>query len=135
MVVLIHGTLVPFATPLIGMLMLGNLLKESAVVERLTKASSNELANVVGNLLIVAARTSGAGSKGVSLFVLETENLPGFRVGRLLEKIGMQASDTAELFFDNVRVPAANIIGELNLGFIHMMERLAQERIGAHRET
>lgn len=66
-----------------------------------------------GNLLIVAARTSGAGSKGVSLFVLETENLPGFRVGRLLEKIGMQASDTAELFFDSVRVPADQLLGAL----------------------
>ncbi len=78
-----------------------------------------------GNLLIVAARTSGTGSKGVSLFVLETENLPGFRVGRLLEKIGMQASDTAELFFDSVRVPADQLLGEVEgQGFGQLMGAL-----------
>ncbi len=83
-----------------------------------------------GNLLIVAARTSGAGSKGVSLFVLETENLPGFRVGRLLEKIGMQASDTAELFFDGVRVPADQLLGEVEgKGFGQLMGALPYERM------
>lgn len=83
-----------------------------------------------GNLLIVAARTSGVGSKGVSLFVLETENLPGFRVGRLLEKIGMHASDTAELFFDNVRVPAAQLLGGIEgQGFGHLMGALPYERM------
>lgn len=83
-----------------------------------------------GNLLIVAARTSGAGSKGVSLFVLETENLPGFRVGRLLEKIGMQASDTAELFFDGVRVPADQLLGEVEgKGFGQLMGALPFERM------
>ena len=83
-----------------------------------------------GNLLIVAARTSGAGSKGVSLFVLETENLPGFRVGRLLEKIGMQASDTAELFFDGVCVPADQLLGEVEgQGFGQLMGALPYERM------
>ena len=83
-----------------------------------------------GNLLIVAARTSGAGSKGVSLFVLETENLPGFRVGRLLEKIGMQASDTAELFFDSVRVPADQLLGGVEgQGFGQLMGALPYERM------
>ena len=53
----------------------------------------------------------GAGSRGVSLVVLETENLAGFRVGRRLEKLGQHASDTAELFFDGVRVPADHLIG------------------------
>jgi acyl-CoA dehydrogenase len=62
------------------------------------------------NLLMVAVRTGEAGSRGVSLIVLETADLSGFRVGRRLEKLGQHASDTAELFFDGVRVtrrPAA----------------------------
>src|SRR6478752_5686834 len=58
------------------------------------------------NLLVVAVRTGDAGSRGVSLVVMETEKLAGFRVGRRLEKLGQHASDTAELFFDAVRVPA-----------------------------
>ena len=57
-------------------------------------------------------RTGDAGSRGVSLLVLETEDLPGFRVGRRLEKLGQHASDTAELFFDGVRVPADNLLGD-----------------------
>ena len=60
----------------------------------------------IANLLVVAVRTGAAGGGGVSLVVLETENLPGFRVGRRLEKLGQHASDTAELFFDGVRVHA-----------------------------
>ncbi len=62
------------------------------------------------NLIVVAVRTGEAGSKGVSLVVLETEVLAGFRVGRRLEKIGLHALDTAEMFFDAVRVPAAAAI-------------------------
>ena len=54
------------------------------------------------NLLVVAVRTGGPGSGGVSLVVLETENQAGFRVGRRLEKLGQHACDTAELFFDGV---------------------------------
>ena len=69
-------------------------------------------------------------SKGVSLFVLETENLPGFHVGRLLEKIGMQASDTAELFFDSVRVPADQLLGGVEgKGFGQLMGALPYERM------
>src|SRR5207302_10086575 len=64
------------------------------------------------NLLVVAVRTGDAGSRGVSLMVLETEDLPGFRVGRRLEKLGQHASDSAELFLDVVRVPSNNMIGE-----------------------
>jgi len=56
-------------------------------------------------------RTGDAGSRGVSLAVLETEDLPGFRVGRRLEKIGQHASDTAELFFDAVRIPSDQLLG------------------------
>lgn len=82
------------------------------------------------NLLIVVARTGEAGSRGLSLIVLETENLPGFRVGRLLEKIGMQASDTAELFFDGVRVPADQLLGGVEgMGFRQLMGQLPYERM------
>ena len=83
------------------------------------------------DLVIVAARTNpGKGPKGISLFAVET-GMPGFTRGRKLDKVGQDESDTAELFFENVRVPAANLIGEQDRGFIHMMERLPQERIGS----
>jgi acyl-CoA dehydrogenase len=82
------------------------------------------------NLLIVAVRTGQAGSRGVSLAVLETDNLPGFRVGRRLEKLGQHASDTAELFFDSVRVPADQILGEATgKGFSQLMGQLPYERL------
>ena len=82
------------------------------------------------NLLVVAVRTGEAGSRGVSLIVLETENLPGFRVGRRLEKLGQHASDTAELFFDGVRVPASHLIGEQEgQGFVQLMSQLPYERL------
>ena len=82
------------------------------------------------NLLVVAVRTGDAGSRGVSLVVLETENLPGVRVGRRLEKLGQHASDTAELFFDGVRVPVDHLIGEKEGdGFIQLMSQLPYERL------
>jgi acyl-CoA dehydrogenase len=82
------------------------------------------------NLLVVVARTSDAGSRGLSLIVLETENLPGYRVGRLLEKIGMHASDTSELFFDGVRVPVDHLLGgQEGEGFKHLMGQLPYERM------
>ncbi len=82
------------------------------------------------NLLVVAVRTGESGSRGVSLIVLETETLSGFRVGRRLEKLGQHASDTTELFFDNVRVPAANLIGEREgEGFVQLMSQLPYERL------
>jgi len=82
------------------------------------------------NLLVVAVRTGEAGSRGVSLVVMETEKLPGFRVGRRLEKLGQHASDTAELFFDGVRVPASNLIGEQEgKGFVQLMSQLPYERL------
>lgn len=82
------------------------------------------------NLLVVAVRTGEAGSRGVSLMVLETEDLPGFRVGRRLEKLGQHASDTAELFFDNVRVPANRLLGEKEgKGFVQLMSQLPFERL------
>ncbi|MGW4202580.1 acyl-CoA dehydrogenase family protein [Streptomyces sp. NPDC004726] len=83
------------------------------------------------DLVIVAARTSPEkGAKGITLFAVET-GTPGFERGRKLDKVGQHEADTAELFFHDVRVPAANVIGEVDRGFIHMMERLPQERIGA----
>jgi len=83
------------------------------------------------DLVIVAARTDPEkGAKGISLFGVET-GMPGFTRGRKLDKVGQEESDTAELFFEDVRVPAANLIGDLDRGFIHMMQQLPQERLGA----
>ncbi|MFL9991916.1 acyl-CoA dehydrogenase family protein [Paraburkholderia sediminicola] len=82
------------------------------------------------NLLVVAVRTGGAGSKGVSLFVVETENLAGFQVGRRLEKLGHHACDTAELSFQDVRIPADQLLGEMEgQGFAQLMSQLPYERM------
>lgn len=82
------------------------------------------------NLLVVAVRTGGAGGSGVSLVVLETENLLGFRVGRRLEKLGQHASDTAELFFDGVRIGADQLLGhQEGQGFRQLMSQLPYERL------
>ena len=81
------------------------------------------------DLVIVAARTHpGAGAKGITLFVVE-EPMPGFTRGRKLDKVGQDEADTAELFFDNVRVPDQNRLGEAGQGFIAMMQLLTQERL------
>ncbi|WP_432041871.1 acyl-CoA dehydrogenase family protein [Streptomyces cadmiisoli] len=81
------------------------------------------------DLVIVAARTDpAAGAKGISLFVVERD-APGFTRGRKLEKVGLHAQDTAELFFDAVRVPAGNLLGSEGEGFVHLMERLPRERM------
>jgi len=81
------------------------------------------------DLVIVAARTDPErGAKGITLFGVEATK-EGFSRGRKLDKVGMEESDTAELFFENVRVTDAEIVGELNMGFIHMMQKLVQERI------
>jgi alkylation response protein AidB-like acyl-CoA dehydrogenase len=76
----------------------------------------------------VAKTDPDAGYQGMSLLVVE-RGMPGFDRGRNLEKIGLKAQDTAELFFDNVRVPAANLLGEEGRGFIYLMEKLPQERL------
>jgi alkylation response protein AidB-like acyl-CoA dehydrogenase len=81
------------------------------------------------DLVIVVARTDpDAGSRGFSLLVVE-RGMAGFTRGRKLEKIGLQAQDTAELAFDDVRVPVENVLGQLGGGFVHLMERLPGERI------
>ena len=81
------------------------------------------------DLVIVVARTDpGAGARGISLLVAE-RGMPGFTRGRKLDKIGLHAQDTAELFFNDVRVPSANLLGHLGGGFVHLMERLPRERM------
>lgn len=83
------------------------------------------------DLVLVAARTSPEkGAKGITLVAVEA-GMPGFERGRKLDKVGQPEADTSELFFDDVRVPAANVIGEVDKGFIYMMERLVAERIGS----
>ncbi len=83
------------------------------------------------DLVVVAARTDPSkGAKGITLFGVEA-GMEGFSRGRKLDKVGQTESDTAELFFEDVRVPVANVIGEVDRGFVHMMERLVQERVGA----
>ncbi|MBL0296601.1 MAG: acyl-CoA dehydrogenase family protein [Betaproteobacteria bacterium] len=82
------------------------------------------------SLLLVAVRTGDAGGRGVSLVLVETLDQPGFRVGRRLEKLGQHASDTAELFFDGVRVPADQLLGQQEgQGFMQLMSQLPYERM------
>jgi alkylation response protein AidB-like acyl-CoA dehydrogenase len=81
------------------------------------------------DLVIVVARTDpDAGARGFSLLVVE-RGMPGFERGRNLDKIGLKAQDTAELFFDDVRVPASNLLGTEGHGFFHLMNNLPQERL------
>jgi acyl-CoA dehydrogenase len=82
------------------------------------------------NLIIVVAKTDpAAGAKGTSLIVIETEEVEGFRRGRNLDKIGLKGNDTSELFFDDVMVPTANLLGDdEGRGFVQLMEQLPQER-------
>lgn len=82
------------------------------------------------DLVIVAAITDpGKGAKGTSLFLVDT-SLPGFERGKKIEKIGQHASDTALLFFQDMRLPATALLGEENKGFVIMMEELPRERLG-----
>jgi len=83
------------------------------------------------DLIVVAAKTDPKeGAKGISLVVVETDGAEGFSRGRNLEKVGLHAGDTSELFFDNVEIPPENILGqEEGRGFYQMMEQLPQERL------
>ena len=81
------------------------------------------------DLVIVAARTDpGAGYRGISLLVVERD-MPGFERGRNLDKVGMHAQDTSELFFHDVSVPARNLLGDEGGGFVALMQNLPRERL------
>ena len=81
------------------------------------------------DLVVVACKTEpDQGARGVSLLVVE-RGMPGFTRGRNLRKIGQHAQDTAELFFEEVRVPASHLLGEEGQGFKYLMQKLAQERL------
>jgi alkylation response protein AidB-like acyl-CoA dehydrogenase len=81
------------------------------------------------DLVIVVAKTDpSAGAKGTSLLLVE-RGMPGFETGKRLKKVGLKAQDTAELFFNDVKVPVGNLLGPLNRGFISLMEQLPWERM------
>jgi alkylation response protein AidB-like acyl-CoA dehydrogenase len=83
----------------------------------------------LADLAIVACKTDrAAGTKGISLLLVEGDR-PRFRRGRNLEKLGLKAQDTSELFFDDVRLPASNLLGEEGRGFRYLMTELPQERL------
>ncbi|MCL8025453.1 acyl-CoA dehydrogenase family protein [Nocardioides bruguierae] len=82
------------------------------------------------DLVVTAVRTSPEkGARGITLFGIET-SAEGFSRGRKLDKVGQDESDTAELFFENLRVTEADVVGQVDGGFIHMMQKLPQERLG-----
>jgi acyl-CoA dehydrogenase len=85
----------------------------------------------LANFIIVVCKTDkDKGAQGISLFVVETDQVSGFRRGRNLDKIGMESQDTSELFFDDVVVPAQNLLGlQEGLGFFQLMQELPQERL------
>ncbi|RNL73541.1 acyl-CoA dehydrogenase family protein [Streptomyces sp. I6] len=84
---------------------------------------------ILADLVVVVARTTReGGAKGLSLLVVE-RGMAGFERGRNLDKIGQKAQDTAELFFEDVRVPKENLLGRLDGAFVHLMTNLAQERL------
>ena len=92
-----------------------------------TFITNGQLANFI---VLVAKTDPKQGAKGVSLFGIETDGLEGFRRGRNLDKIGLKANDTSELFFDGMRVPASALIGpEEGRGFYQLMDQLPQERL------
>jgi alkylation response protein AidB-like acyl-CoA dehydrogenase len=90
-----------------------------------TFITNGQLADVV---IVVAKTDPSLGAKGTSLVLVERERA-GFTRGRNLEKIGLKAQDTSELFFDNVHIPPSNILGEANKGFQYLMQELPQERL------
>jgi acyl-CoA dehydrogenase len=85
----------------------------------------------LANLIVVVAKTDPSlGAKGISLFVVDTDGLQGFLRGRNLDKIGLKANDTSELFFDDVKIPASSLLGsEEGQGFYMLMDQLPQERL------
>lgn len=90
-----------------------------------TFITNGQMADVV---VVVAKTDPAAGAKGISLLIVET-GTPGFERGANLHKLGLKAQDTSELFFDNCRIPAENILGDEGKGFIYLMKELPQERL------
>ncbi len=85
---------------------------------------------LLADMVIVCAKTDPqAGAKGVSLFLVDA-SLPGFSKGKGIHKIGQHSSDTAELFFEDLIVPEDALLGELNKGFVYLMQELPRERLG-----
>ena len=82
------------------------------------------------DVVIVAAKTHPENPHGLTLFILE-RGMPGFERGRNLKKMGLKSQDTAELFFHDVKIPKANVLGQVNRGFYHLMHGLAEERLMA----
>jgi acyl-CoA dehydrogenase len=92
-----------------------------------TYISNGQLADLV---CVVAKTDPEAGAKGISIIMVETCGTPGFRRGRALHKIGLHSQDTSELFFDDMRVPCANLLGaQEGDGFRQLMKELARERV------
>lgn len=90
-----------------------------------TYITNGQLCDLV---LVVVKTDPAAGGKGISILAVEADS-PGFKKGRNLQKLGMKAQDTSELFFDNVKVPAENLLGEEGNGFRYLMRNLSQERL------
>src|ERR1017187_4919113 len=85
---------------------------------------------LAGLIALVVKTRPGDGAKGTSILMVETKDLKGYRVGRILDKMGLKSQDTAELFYDNVRVPAANLLGGVEgQGFYQLMADLPYERL------
>ena len=82
------------------------------------------------DVVIVAAKTHPENPHGITLFILE-RGMPGFERGRNLKKMGLKSQDTAELFFHDVKIPKANVLGQVHRGFYHLMHGLAEERLMA----
>jgi alkylation response protein AidB-like acyl-CoA dehydrogenase len=101
---------------------------ESYVVNGAKTFITNGL--LLDKVVVVAKTDPAQAHKGISLVVVE-DGMPGFTRGRHLDKIGQRSQDTAELFFDDVRVPVANLLGEEGKGFGYLMRNLPQERLGA----
>lgn len=86
---------------------------------------------IQSDLVVVVAKTNAQAEpahKGISLFLVES-TMPGFSRGRKLDKVGLHSQDTAELFFEDVKIPTANLLGQEGMGFYHLMKELQQERI------
>ena len=105
-------------------------IKDEATGDYILNGSKTYITNgFMSDLVIVAAKTHpDAGAKGVSLFLVDA-GLEGFSKGNPLNKTGMKAQDTSELFFEDVRLPASALLGEENHGFVYLMTELPQERL------